>query len=163
MCQVFQSPELQGCCQGTCVALSSSNTSALFLTLTPQIVSTQTPNGSRPKPHYYYNSDPQKCSDLVSQHTVLSLSVSDHQPNTTRDDAQQAQQQLYDDQGNPTQPDNQGSFGHEVLAAGAGFMAMRQYQKHEEANGSSTHPYLSFYCNTTLLTIPLHQFVITCA
>ncbi|KAK4697551.1 hypothetical protein P7C71_g548, partial [Lecanoromycetidae sp. Uapishka_2] len=51
------------------------------------------------------------------------------------DDAQQAQQQCYDDQGNPQQPDNQGSFSHEVLAGGAGFMAMRQYQKHEEANG----------------------------
>jgi hypothetical protein len=53
------------------------------------------------------------------------------------DDAQQAQQQVYDNDGNPQQPDNQGSLGHEVLAAGAGFMAMRQYQKHEEENGLS--------------------------
>lgn len=84
-----------------------------------------------------------KCLDLVSHGIALFHCESDHQPNAILDEAQNAQQQLYDDQGNPTQPDNQGSFGHEVLAAGAGFMAMRQYQKHEEANGSSTPPSLS--------------------
>ncbi len=36
------------------------------------------------------------------------------------------------------QPDNQGSLSHEVLAGGAAFMAMREYLKHEEANGSPT-------------------------
>ena len=104
-----------------------------------------------------------KCSDLVSHDTVILHNESDHQPNTNPDDAQQAQQQLYDDQGNPTPPDNQGSFGHEVLAAGAGFMAMRQYQKHEEANGSSTHPSLSLLVAILLSPqhpLPLHSFVV---
>ena len=88
--------------------------------------------------------------------------VIDHQPDTTPDDAQQAQQQLYDDQGNPTQPDNKGSFGHEVLAAGAGFMAMRQYQKHEEANGSSTHPSLFPRRDPTLPATCLTSTLVCC-
>ena len=72
-----------------------------------------------------------------SQHCSLQQRVRPltlHKPG----DAEQASQQVYNDQGNPQEPDNQGSFGHEVLAAGAGYMAMRQYQKHEEANGSFT-------------------------
>lgn len=83
-----------------------------------------------------------RCSDSV-RHTLLSPSTPNPpspscNSNLTShcvDDAQQAQQQVYDNDGNPQQPDNQGSLGHEVLAAGAGFMAMRQYQKHEEENG----------------------------
>ena len=84
---------------------------------------------------------------MASPDSTASQTINLTQP---LDDAQQASNQLYDEQGNPTPPDNQGSFGHEVLAAGAGFMAMRQYQKHEEANGSSTRPSLSPRCNPTL-------------
>jgi len=44
-------------------------------------------------------------------------------------DGQQAYNQVYNDQ------PHEGKFSHEALSGGAAFMAMREYEKHEEANG----------------------------
>ena len=60
----------------------------------------------------------------------------DSQLTQASDDAESAHQDVYGQDGpQPDQPDNQGSFGHEVLAGAAGFEAMRKYQQHEQANG----------------------------
>ncbi|KAL8822388.1 MAG: hypothetical protein Q9191_006878, partial [Dirinaria sp. TL-2023a] len=48
------------------------------------------------------------------------------------DDAQQAHQDVYGQDG---QPDNQATFTGEALGGAAGFEAMRKYEQHEEANG----------------------------
>lgn len=70
------------------------------------------------------------------------LTYHDPQLTQTPDDASQAHQDVYGQDG--PQPDNQASFTHEALAGAAGFEAMRKYQQHEQANGTLSHPTVTF-------------------
>ena len=88
---------------------------------------------------------------------ISNLDPLDPQLTQTSDDAQQAHQDVYNQD---QQPDNQGSFGHEMLAGAAGVEAMRLYQKHEEANGTLSDFAFAFPLFTSPPTLPqLHALV----
>lgn len=53
-------------------------------------------------------------------------------------ESEDAHNQVYNNDG---QPDNESSFGHELLAGGASFAAFRAFENHQRAEGMSLHSY----------------------
>lgn len=51
------------------------------------------------------------------------------------DDAQQSHQEVYDNNGGYSQPDNQAKFSHELLGGAASFEAMKLFEDHQRKEG----------------------------
>ena len=53
----------------------------------------------------------------------------------TVDDAQNAHQEVYEQDGGYTQPNHESKFSHELVAGGASFEAMKLFEDHQRKQG----------------------------
>ena len=61
------------------------------------------------------------------------------------DDAQQAHQEVYQQDGGYDNPDNKAKFSHELLAGAASFEGFKLYEDHQRNEGAYFGRFISFY------------------